>query len=78
MAGGNLFIVSSGFFDNSKPMVAQFAESAKLAQLVQMAQLALFDQFFKATDRNFAAKSITPVYSNFTIFHNKTTRSFEK
>ena len=40
MAGGNLFIVSSGFFDNSKPMVAEFAELAKLAQLVQMAQLA--------------------------------------
>ena len=38
MAGGNLFIVSSGFFDNSKPMVVQFAELAKLAQLVQMAQ----------------------------------------
>ena len=55
-------------------MVAQFA---KLAQLVQMAQLAYFDKLFEATDRNFAAKSITMVCSNFTIFRNKTTRSFE-
>ena len=37
---------SIGFFDNSKPMVAQLAQLAKLAQLVQMAHLALFDQLF--------------------------------
>ena len=28
------------FFDNSKPMVAQFAQLVQLTQLVQMAQLA--------------------------------------
>ena len=54
-------------------MVAQFA---KLAQLVQMAQLAYFDKLFKATDRNFAAKSITMVCSNFTIFRNKNYKEF--
>ena len=35
-----LCTVSIGFFDNSKPVVAQFAHLAKLAQLVQMAPLA--------------------------------------
>ena len=29
-------------FDNSKPMVAQFAQLAQLAQLVQMTQFKLF------------------------------------
>ena len=29
-----------GFFDNSEPMVARFAQLAKLAKLVQMAQWA--------------------------------------
>ena len=43
-------------------MVAQFAQLAKLAQLFQM-----------ATNRNFATKSDTLIWSNFIVFWNKTT-----
>ena len=69
------FVITFGFFDNSTPVIAQFAQLAKLAQLVQMAQ---FDQLFKVTDRNFAAASIALACSNYTIFRNKTIRRFDK
>ena len=47
-----------GFFDNSKPMAAEFAQLRKISSTGSNCSISLISiKLFKATDRSFTAKS---------------------